>query len=53
MIRLFTRREMISLILIIAVGALGLWAGASQGGTVVVQPIAEIMFAVALALVFI
>ena len=53
MIRLFTRREMISLILIIAVGALGLWAGASQGGTVVVQPIAEIMFAVALALVFV
>ena len=53
MIKLFTRREIIPLILIFTVGALGFWAGAHQGGTLVAQKIAEVMFAVALLLVFV
>lgn len=50
MIKLFGHREMIPLIVIFAVGGLGLWVGANQGGTEVIDAIAVILFALALLL---
>lgn len=50
MIKLFGHREMIPLIVIFAVGGLGLWVGANQGVTEVIDAIAVILFALALLL---
>ena len=50
MIKLFTRREMIPLILILAVGGLGFWIGVNQGGAEIMKLLAVLLLGLALLL---
>ena len=50
MIKLFTGREIISLILILLFGRLGFWIGASQGDTGLIKSLAAVLFGLALLL---
>lgn len=50
MSKLFTRREMIPLILILAVGGLGFWIGVNQGGAEIMKLLAVLLLGLALLL---